>query len=303
MHMWDNKITTPKISWIIKQTLCPFGVPPSARLQWNTALQRPVTGQKQSADWWNLLQISHSWVLSWIIHRIAMIPMKMSRKRCVSMVNLFLSVLSVIQTPVRRKEAAVCILPISMWKSPHWWSPLLAKPKWSLSLQNKLFFFHVEQRLLKTATMYDWQSPLIHIWELPHLLAIYLWFSIHCIYGSISIKIFHISKTQHISQFLELALRVSGRCLQAYPVTAGTFRAPETVYWRGCVTASIVWLTLTATNMCLPKTFQGMKVPVTTAFGPPQNSDTVFFCSWSRLNSFSHKFIAEDNFFCKFCNR
>ena len=107
-------------------------------------------------------------------------------------------------------------------------------------------------------------------------------------------------KTQHISQFLELALRVSGRCLQAYPVTAGTFRAPETVYWRGCVTASIVWLTLTATNMCLPKTFQGMKVPVTTAFGPPQNSDTVFFCSWSRLNSFSHKFIAEDNFFANF---
>ena len=93
-------------------------------------------GQELSADWWKLLQISSPWVLSWIIHRIAIIPLKMIRKIYLWPICFCLCDPDAGQT---QRSCRLHFADLNVKKPSHW-SPLLAKPKWLLSVQKQLFF-------------------------------------------------------------------------------------------------------------------------------------------------------------------
>ena len=173
-------IDSPKTSWIIKQTVCPLGVPPSARLQWNTTLQRPVTGQEQSADWWKLLQISSPWVLSWIIHRIAIIE---NDQKKIFMANLLLSVWSRHRSNAQKLPFAFCR---SQCEKALTGAHFLQSQNDYSQCKNSCFF-HVEQRLLNTATMALWLALPSHTYIGAHtsvsnfssLYSLYLWLNLY----------------------------------------------------------------------------------------------------------------------------
>ena len=108
---------------------------------------------------------SPRWVLAWIIHRITLIPLKMTRKRYIWPI-CFLSVWSRRRSDAQKLSFAFCRYHC---KKALTGAHFLQGQNDHSQCKISCFFMLSRDNWTLQLWHYDWHSPLIHTWELPHL--------------------------------------------------------------------------------------------------------------------------------------